>query len=158
LVFTPELVMPGRRTWISAFILLILALHALPVLSYQRNRQTRWPFLTWTMYAKSYPPGPIESVKRKVMARTASGRTDELTARIIGMRGPALGTWFVRPMWAGDSAAARELLDRVNRGRQDPYIEIWIEGQRYTLLESGIAEQDIRGPVFRFGPASRERN
>ena len=47
------------KTRISLFIVVIIALHAVPVLSYERGRQTRWPFLSWTMYAKSFPPGPI---------------------------------------------------------------------------------------------------
>ena len=46
------------RTRISLFILLILGLHAIPVLWYQGERQTRWPFLAWAMYARSFPPGP----------------------------------------------------------------------------------------------------
>ena len=52
------------KTRISLFILLIIGLHAVPVVFYQGERQTRWPFLAWAMYSQSYPAGPITVAKR----------------------------------------------------------------------------------------------
>ena len=146
------------KAWISVLIFLILGLHTSPVLSYQRNRQTRWPFLSWTMYAKSFPPGPIQTMRRRIMATTVNGKKDQLTAHFVGVSGPVLGTMYIRPLWAGDSAAARQLLNRLNREREDPFVEVWVEGERYTLSDSGITKEDVHGTNFRVHPSDTTRN
>ena len=64
------------KAWISLFIVLVIGLHAVPVISFQGNRQTRWPILAWAMYAKSIPPGPIEMMKRRIVGFTAGGRQE----------------------------------------------------------------------------------
>lgn len=153
-----ESLMSQSKVWISVLILLIVGLHALPVLSYQRNRQSRWPILSWTMYAKSFPPGPIQTTRRRIMGRTLNGKTDELTARYVGMSGPGLGTWYIQPLWTGDSAAAQQLLSRLNRDREDPFVEVWVEGERYTLSDSGVVKEDLHGTTFRAHHADQTRN
>ena len=83
------------KTRISLFIVLIIALHAVPVL-YERGRQTRWPFLSWTMYAKSFPPGPITMATRRLVATSASGR-EEVTRSFSGCPCPRFETHTSRP-------------------------------------------------------------
>ena len=146
------------KVWISGLIILILGLHALPVLSYEGYRQTRWPILTWAMYAKSFPPGPIQTTRRRIMGTTSTGETEELTARLVGMSAIGLGKGYIQPLWIGDSLAARRLLGRVNRDRQDPFVEVWVEGERYTLSDSGIVKQDLHGTVYRVDPSVQTRN
>jgi hypothetical protein len=155
---TGETRMREPKVWISVLILFILGLHVLPVLSYQRNRQNRWPILTWSMYAKSFPPGPIQTTRRRVVGKTSSGETEELTARVIGVSSPALGRRFIQPLWTGDSTVARELLHRLNQGRADPLVEVWVEGERFTLSDSRIVKENIRGTTYRFNPSDITRN
>ena len=77
--------MRDSKLWISALILLVLGLHAIPVISYQGHRQTRWPFLAWAMYARSWPPGPIQTMDRALVGRTAAGTEEEVTAWLAGL-------------------------------------------------------------------------
>jgi hypothetical protein len=141
--------MRKSKVWISIVILLILGLHALPVLSYQGHRQTRWPFLAWAMYAKSFPPGPIQTVKRRIVGRTFKGETTQLTGYLVGVPTPTLRNAYIKPLLAGDSTAARELLSRLNRDREDPFVEVWVEGEQHTLTDSGIVKENFRGTTFR---------
>jgi hypothetical protein len=128
----------SNKTWISLFILLVLGLHALPVLSYQGVRQTRWPFLVWAMYAKSYPPGPITATMRKIVGTSASGKQEEVTPKLVGLSGPAFRNAYGVPLWKGDSAAARELMDKINRERRDALVELRLESIQYRLGANGI--------------------
>ena len=61
-----------NKTGISVFILLVLGLHAIPVLFYQGDRQTRWPFLAWAMYESPFPR-PDGRHNRKLFATSAGG-------------------------------------------------------------------------------------
>lgn len=146
------------KVWISGLILLILGLHALPVLSYQGDRQNRWPILTWAMYARSFPPGPIQTTRRRVMGTTLKGETAELTARVVGKSRPGLGKSYIQPLWTGDSVTARQLLGRLNRDRADPFVAIWVEGERYTLSDSGVVKEDLHGTTYRIHSSDQTRN
>lgn len=146
------------KVWISIFVLLILGLHALPVLSYQGHRQTRWPILAWAMYAKSFPPGPIQTTRRRIMARTLNGETDQVTSRLVGLPTPALRNSYMKPLLAGDSTAARQLLSRLNRDREDPFVEVWVEGEQYTLADSEVLKKDIRGITYKVHPSDQAGN
>ena len=141
------------RTRVSLFIVLLLGLHALPVLSYQGERQTRWPFLAWAMYARSYPPGPVDMDVRRVVATFASGRRGEVTANQVGLPGPAFRKIYVTPIFKGDTAPARQLISRMNAQGSDKVVELRYEGERYELGDSGVAKQPL--PVLTFqAPAS----
>ena len=140
--------MRDSKLWISALILLVLGLHAIPVISYQGHRQTRWPFLAWAMYARSWPPGPIQTMDRALVGRTAAGTEEEVTAWLAGLPRPAFRNAYVNPLFEGDSVLARELMERVNRGRDDPFVEIRTSGQRYTLADDGVVTEDL--PVFTY--------
>jgi hypothetical protein len=139
------------RTWISLAIVSVIALHAVPVLSYQGYRQTRWPILAWAMYAKSYPPGPVQTERRHLMAVTQGGSRLEITPWLAGVPLPAMGKAFVRPLLQGDSAQAAELFRRLNRSRPDPVVEIRVEQERYAVSDTGLVTEAL--PVISYHAA-----
>lgn len=145
------------KAWISLFIVLVIGLHAVPVISFQGNRQTRWPILAWAMYAKSIPPGPIEMMKRRIVGFTAGGRQELVTPRLVGVNRGALTTRYVRPMWLGDTAVAQQLLSRLNHERKDPFVELRLEGEKYTLVGDSIVKEDFPALTYRAGQSQPER-
>jgi hypothetical protein len=147
--------MRNSKVWISALILLILGLHALPVLSYQGTRQTRWPFLTWAMYAKSHPPGPIETMNRFLVGTTATGKTDSVTPRVVGLSKDAFRNAYLNPLYRGDSVPAHELLIRINRARTDPIVELRTIGTKYAIADTGIVTEQLPVFVYRYTPLTR---
>ena len=136
--------MSQSRVRISIFILLVLLLHAVPVLDYKGHRQTTWPILTWAMYAKSHKPGPIETTKRRATVSTSSGDSQLVTSRVIGLNTPALNHLFIVPMWRGDSSAAKKFLGRLNRHRDDPFVAIRIDGTKYKLVDGAVLTEPLR--------------
>lgn len=141
--------MRGPKVWISMLILLVIGLHALPVLSWQGYRQTRWPILSWAMYAKSYPPGPVYVLTRRIIATAESGREEEITARLLGLPFPAFRNAYVVPMSRHDSTAPRALLDRLNESRSDRVVAVRLEQVRSTLTDTGVVQEEL--PVIRYG-------
>jgi len=137
------------KTGVSLLILLVLGLHAVPVISYQGHRQTRWPFLAWAMYAKSYPPGPIEATTRRLIGVTAAGHEEEVTAGRTGLPLAAFRNAYIAPLWKGDSAPAFELIRRLNRGRADPVIQLRLEGERQMLADTGVVTERLPVIVYR---------
>ena len=144
------------KTRISLFILLILGLHAIPVLWYQGERQTRWPFLAWAMYARSFPPGPIDMTTRRLVATLASGKEEQLTAGLVGLPAPAFQKTYVAAAWKGDSAPAYELIRRLNRVATDPIVQLRFEGETQTLVDSGVVTTPLPVITFR-APSSSAR-
>jgi hypothetical protein len=134
------------KTGVSVFIILVLALHALPVLSYQGVRQTRWPFLAWAMYAKSYPPGPIVVTIRKLVGVSTDGTRREVTPFLVGLSGPAFRNTYLLPLENGDSAVARRLGNTVNREGRDIMTQLRLETTQYRLVDSGVVV-DTAPPV-----------
>ena len=139
----------SAKTRVSLFILLLLGLQALPLLSYQGERQTRWPVLAWAMYARSYPPGPIDMDTRRAIATFASGRRGEVTANQVGLPGPAFRKIYVKPVFKGDSAPAYQLMARMNAQSRDPVVELRYEGDRYELVDTGVVKQPLPVVIFR---------
>jgi hypothetical protein len=137
------------KVWISVLMLVVIGLHAIPVLSYQGNRQTRWPFLAWAMYAASIPPGPITTSRRWIVGVTATGDTEELSAQSIGVSGPGLVRSYLQPLWAGDTATAQQLLERLNRVRSDSFVALKLEGVRFTLVDSGVVKEEFTPRTYR---------
>jgi hypothetical protein len=139
---------------ISVFILLMIGLHFVPVLRRgQGARNIFWPFLTWTMYKDSRPPGPIEARKRRLIGITSKGQAEEVTAKVVGLGPPALARRYLQPMLAGDSSAAQQLISRLNLRREDPFIELRMEGERYTVTDAGIVKEDIPVITYRVHPS-----
>lgn len=141
---------PTRRLVVSAVILLVIGLHAVPLLV-RSVRKTFWPFLEWSMYNDASPPGPIEAVDREFTGVTRQGHEVEVTASLAGLGPPALTRLYIRPMLKGDSAATRRLLARLNRGREDPFVEVRFSGTHYLLTKDGIAEEALPVQSFRAG-------
>ncbi|HEY7480355.1 MAG TPA: hypothetical protein VH680_07575 [Gemmatimonadales bacterium] len=146
--------MRDTKVWISALILLILGLHAVPVLSYQGMRQTRWPFLTWAMYAKAYPPGPIQTMNRFLIGTTLRGQKEEVTPRLVGLTKPSFRNMYINPLYRGDSALAGELISRLNRGRDDPFVELRTIGTRYAIADTGVVTEQLPVFVYRAEPSA----
>jgi hypothetical protein len=140
------------RTRISLFILLVLGLHALPVLSYQGNRQTRWPILAWAMYAQSIPPGPIEAENRELIAISRHGTSRVVRYREVGLSSPGFASAYLAPLSRGDTSAARRLIDRLNRLGPDSVAELRLVIARYRLVDSGVAVDTLPVAVFPAAP------
>ena len=130
--------MHQSKLWVSLLILLVIGLHALPVLSYQGVGQTRWPFLVWAMYAKSFPPGPVQTRKRGLIGETASGKEEAVTPELTGLSKATFRNFYINPLFEGDSAKAHELIRRLNRNRQDPFVRVWTDGVEYTVGDGGL--------------------
>ncbi|HEY8258131.1 MAG TPA: hypothetical protein VIG08_10810 [Gemmatimonadales bacterium] len=147
--------MPRHRVLISTVIVLVIGLHAVPVL-YRSERGTLWPFMQWAMYKGSSPPGPIQTRVRRIIATTAQGHEQEVTPAWLGLSITVLESWYLRPMGTGDSTAAQRLMDRLNRDRNDPIVALRLESALYTVTDSGIVERD-NPPVVYHGhePESR---
>jgi hypothetical protein len=145
---------PSQR-WISLVIVLVIGLHALPIISYQGHRQTRWPFLAWAMYAASFPPGPISTNERWMVGVTASGDTTLLDRETVGVSTPALVKSYLRPLTLGDSAAARRLFERVNGRRREPLVAIRLEGKRSTLTDTGVVVEAYPPITYHLADSAR---
>jgi hypothetical protein len=138
----------SARSKISAFILLVLGLHALPVLSYQGAQQTRWPFLVWAMYARSTPPGPIRAFMYQLFAVSRHGRTRRILAKDLGLTTPAFNGLYIGPFSRGDTSAGRWLVDRLNRVGPDSVAQIRLEIRQYRLVDPGIAVDTLPDVVY----------
>lgn len=132
-----------RRPKVLATIVILLAigLHAAPVVFYKGPRQTLWPFLTWAMYKNAHEPGPIEARDTRIVGVTAQGVVDTMTPQLVGLPRSAVRKLYTMRMRQGDSTAARELADRVNQWRDDPFVEIRLEGDTYTVTDTGVVKE-----------------
>lgn len=141
------------KTLISIFILLVIGLHAAPVLLRRGHREILWPFLKWTMYKDSRSPGPITMWKPRVMGVTAKGESQPVTPPLVGLSAFALGRGYIQPMLKGDSSAAQRLITRLNRQRQDPIVEIRIDRETYTATDTGLVRKDDPTITYRIHPS-----
>jgi hypothetical protein len=145
------------KLWVSVLIVLAIGLHAVPAILRPGVRQVTWPFLVWGMYKESRGPGPITADRRRIIAVTASGSGKQLEADVTGLSTPALGRDFVKPMMEGDSVAARRLFHRINVGRSDPFVELRVEIERYTIADTGLVRNDTPIMAYRLDPADAKR-
>ncbi|MGH7579149.1 MAG: hypothetical protein ACREM9_03190 [Gemmatimonadales bacterium] len=143
--------MPSRKTVVSIAIALVIGLHAAPVLWWS-ERGTLWPFMRWTMYMNSRKPGPIDVHQRRILALTASGAADTVTPRLVGLSITVLKQRYLGPIGTGDLSAAAELVERLNRGRRDPVVEIRLTGETYTVTDTGIARSEDPPVTYRPDP------
>ncbi|HKT58923.1 MAG TPA: hypothetical protein VJQ46_02665 [Gemmatimonadales bacterium] len=137
---------------ITVFILLILGLHAVPVLAYQGLRQTRWPFLMWAMYAQSYPPGPIEAMRRELVAISSRGTIRPVSYHDVGLTRPGFSGNYLMPLGRGDTSAGRWLIDRLNQVGPDTIVRIQLETIRWRLVDTGIALDTLPGVAYPAAP------
>jgi hypothetical protein len=139
------------RLAVSLAILLILALHALPVV--QRDAWRRqWPFLKWAMYKNSKAPGPVSVNIWRIRGITAGGATEEITSDLVGLPPMTIGRLFTGPMDDGDVAAARRLMALVNRQQRDSVVELRLEGTKYNLTATGIVPEEVPARAFPAAP------
>jgi hypothetical protein len=141
--------MPQPKTLISIVILLVIGLHAVPVL-YRSERGTLWPFMQWAMYKNSREAGPIDTRQRRIIAITAQGQSDTVTPRLLGLSITVLKQRYFVPIANGDLSPAPELMERLNRHRDDPVVELRLEGETHTLTDTGIVMTD--DPVVTYRP------
>ena len=139
--------MRQSKVWISIGILLLIALHAVPVVHAGLRKRT-WPILDWAMYKDSRAPGPITVNRKRIIAITAKGQQDTVTPYLLGSSPYALQTLYERPLFKGDSSAAPGLFARLNLGRTDPVVEVRLESETYTVTDSGIVKAE--NPVLRY--------
>jgi hypothetical protein len=129
--------MRPSKTAISIAIVLVIALHAVPVLS-ARIRLRTWPFLEWTMYHNALAAGPVRADVRRLVAVTSSGREMAVDKNLAGVSSFVLIRQYIQPIQAGDSSAARRLLVRLNRERDDSFVEIRLKVETYTVTDTGL--------------------
>jgi hypothetical protein len=135
------------KTLISIAIILVILLHAAPLL-YRAERKTMWPFLDWAMYKDSRPAGPIRAYKKRIMGITARGQRESVTTDLTGVSITSFNMLYLQPMWTRDSSAARQLLRRLNRERQDSFVELRLESETYTVTDSGVVKEE--NPVITY--------
>ena len=139
--------MRQSKVWISTVILLVIALHAVPVF-HAGLRKRIWPILDWAMYKDSRPAGPIRAYKKHITGITARGQRESVTTDLTGVSITSFNMLYLQPMWTRDSSAARQLFDRLNRVREDPFVELRLESETYTVTDSGVVRED--NPVITY--------
>ena len=136
-----------RKTLASVVILLVIGLHAVPVI-HSAERGTLWPFMVWAMYKHSRPAGPVEVNQRRIVAVTGRGGADTVTPHLLGVSITVLDQRYHRPLMDGDTTVVRRLFERLNRDRTDPYVELRLVSETYTVTDTGLARRD--NPVVSF--------
>ena len=144
--------MQRHRVWISIGIVLLIALHAVPVVN-AKYRKRMWPILEWAMYKDSRAPGPILVNKKRIVAVTAKGQEEAVTPHLLGSSPYALQTLYERPMWKNDSSAAEKLFQRLNLEREDPFVELRMESETHTVTDTGIVKRENPVITYRAGPS-----
>jgi hypothetical protein len=135
--------MQRAKLFISIAIVLIIGLHALPVLQELRgSRQAFWPIMAWGMYRSAHDPKrPIQTIKRQIVAITAGGETLHIGPPEAGLGYFAFARFYLGPMSTGDSSAARQLVARISRDQDDPIVEIRLERETYMITDSGLVRE-----------------
>jgi hypothetical protein len=141
------------RLAVSLAILLILALHALPVLQREQWRR-QWPFLKWAMYKSAKAPGPIALDTWRIIGITAAGGTQEVTSELVGLPPMTIARMYTGPMDDGDTAAARRLMALLNRQQPDSVVALRLEGTKYNLTANGIVPEEVPARTFPAGPSA----
>jgi hypothetical protein len=129
-----------QKTVASIVILVVLGLHLVPLAS-RAERDTLWPFMIWAMYKNSRPAGPVEANRRHIIALTASGVPDTVTPELLGLSITILDQRWHRPLMGGDTTVIPSLFERLNRGRTDPYVELRLVSETYTVTDTGLARR-----------------
>jgi hypothetical protein len=138
----------GPKLAISAFILLVIGLHAAPILLYRSRKETLWPFLMWAMYKDSRPAGPVEARNTQLMGITAQGNEHQITSDLVGLPKFTFREMYIKNLRGEDSTAAQQLMRKLNRGRKDPFIELRLVTETYRLTDGGVMIQ--HNPIISF--------
>jgi len=138
----------SHKLAISIAIALIIGAHGVPLFQQNAWRRT-WPVLKWVMYKNSRPAGPVSIFDRRLMARSAGGAEEEVTSGLLGLGSFTMTRMYVRPLLAGDSAVAHRLLARLSEGRDDPFVELRLEGQKVSIAKGGLVTQDLPAMSYR---------
>ncbi len=126
------------KTRISLFIVLIIALHAVPVISYERaggrpaGRSCRGP-CTRNPFHQAPSRWPRDASLR--LRQRKAGRGDPEASRDAHAR---VSKRICHAPLEGDSSPAYVLIQRLNQGRSDPVVRLRLEGRRLTLVDSGV--------------------
>jgi hypothetical protein len=136
-----------RKLLASTVIVLVIGLHAVPVI-YSAERGTLWPFMVYAMYKHSRPSGPVEVNQRRILAVTASGVRDTVTDHLLGVSITVLDQQYHRPLMTGDTTVAPRIFERLNRGRTDPYVELDLVSETYTVTDAGLERRE--NPVMTY--------
>jgi hypothetical protein len=157
---------------ISVLILLVIGLHALPVLQgLLGKKQTFWPIMSWSMYRGSHSSQrPVQTAIRRTFAVTSAGHEFDIESEFakprrslfnlfpgrieddtdaLGLGYFAYARFYLRPMWEGDAHAAQGFAERLNRGREDPIVELRLESETHKVTNSGIIKELNPALVYR---------
>ena len=143
-----------RKAVSSAVIILIIGLHAVPVI-WAAQRDALWPFMVWAMYKNARPSGPVVVNQRHILARSASGEQDTVTPHLLGLSITVLDQRFHRPLMGGDTTVVPLLFERLNRGRTDPYVELRLVSRTYTVTDTGLAQRENPVTTYRAPESGR---
>lgn len=138
------------KVLVSIAILLIILLHAVPVLS-RTWRKRIWPFLDWAMYKDAVAAGPVKADIRQLVGVTRSGGRIDVDDDTVGVSSFVMDRLYIKPMLQGDSSAARQLAGLLNRERRDSIVEIRLETKTYIATDSGIVKSEPPAIAYRVG-------
>ncbi len=138
------------KVLVSIAILLIIVLHAVPVLS-RPWRKRVWPFLDWAMYKDAVPAGPVRADIRQLVGVTRTGGRIDVDDDTVGVSLFVMDRLYIKPMMQGDSSAARQLAGLLNRERRDSIVEIRLETETYIATDSGIVRSQPPAIAYRVG-------
>ncbi len=138
------------KVLVSIAILLIIVLHAVPVLS-RHWRKRVWPFLDWAMYKDAVPAGPVRADIRQLVGVTRTGGRIDVDDDTVGVSSFVMDRLYIKPMMQGDSSAARQLAGLLNRERRDSIVEIRLETETYIATDSGIVKSQPPAIAYRVG-------
>ena len=105
------------------------------------------------MYKDSRPPGPIQGLRNRVTVITQNGKEKVVTPNLVGLSGSTLGRMYLQPLRRGDSSAAQRLIDRLNRKREDPFVELRFQSTTYTVTDTGVVREDKPVLTYRVDPS-----
>jgi len=136
--------MDKRKLIISIGILVVVGLHAVPVLQrLDGKRQTLWPIMAWGMYRYSFDSSsPVQTRITRLIGIMANGEKWGITPRDIGLSSYAVERQYLMPMRKADSSVAKALAGRLNRQRENPIVELRLESETYTITNTGIVRED----------------
>jgi len=128
---------------ISWLVVVVLALQAVPVVrEWTLSSETLWPFLSWGMYRHA-THAPVQATRVRLMARLGQGALRPITSRDAGQERFAFLRWFVKPIAAGDSAAARELGRDLERRWGEPVAGIEVERVEFRITDDGLETRAV---------------
>jgi hypothetical protein len=108
------------------------------------------------MYKNSRPPGPIQARRTRLVGITADGTEHRIGTRDVGLPRHVVRDFFTDSLRGNNAALAQQFMRRLNRHRKDPFVEVRVVGQVFSLTPTGIVIRD--NPVIRFVADSSTSN